>query len=160
MNSYVDADFLRLTVKDHVDAIHTYVLATHANAKFELLWPLDVNDPATRRLNRYINLPPDWETKTGSGFETFLIEGFQSAGIDSNLDRVRWMSGYPFEVLSWPRADCRYLMGLFNAGWPWERDYLAARRSRVPVIKIWAYDHLCLFGRGVPLPFAERVFRY
>ncbi len=70
------------------------------------------------------------------------------------------MAGYPFEVLSWPRADCRYLMGLFNAGWPWERDCLTGRRSIVPLTKIWAYDHLCLFGRGVPLPLAERVFRY
>jgi len=50
-----------------------------------------------------------------------------------------------------PGPDCRYLMGLFNAGWPWERDYLIARRARNPLIKIWAYDHLCLFGRSVPL---------
>ena len=159
VNGYVDADFLRQTVKDHVDAIRNYVLATHPNAKFELLCPLDVNDPAARRLNRYINLPVDWETKSGSGFETFLIEGFQFGGIDRNLDKVRWMAGYPFEVLSWPRADCRYLMGLFNAGWPLERDYLAARRSRVPVVKIWAYDHLCLFRRGVSIRSEKRFFR-
>jgi hypothetical protein len=102
VNGYVDANFLRQTVKDHVEAIRSHVLATHPNAKFELLWPLDVNDPATRRLNRYINLPVDWETKAGSGFDTFLIEGFQFAGIDRNLAKVRWMAGYPFEVLSWP----------------------------------------------------------
>ena len=89
-----------------------------------------------------------------------LADSDQDAGIDRNLDKVRTMAGYPFEVLSWPRMDCRYLMGLFNAGWPWERDYLAGRRSRVPVVKIWAYDHLCLFDRGVPLPLAERFFRY
>jgi hypothetical protein len=65
-----------------------------------------VNDPATRCLKRYINLPVEWETKVGSGFDTFLIEGFQFAGIDRNLDKVRWVAGYPFEVLSWPRADC------------------------------------------------------
>ncbi len=159
VNGYVDANFLRETVKDHVDAIRSSVLATHPNAKFELLWPLDVNDPATRRLNRYINLPVEWESRADSGFDTFLIEGFQFAGIDRNLDKVRWMAGYPFEVLSWSRADCRYLMGLFNAGWPWERDYLAGRRSRVAVIKIWAYDHLCLFGRGVPIPRERRSFR-
>ena len=52
------------------------------------------------------------------------------------------MAGYPFEALSWPRSDCRYLMGLFNAGWLWERDYLASRRSMVPLVKIWAYDHV------------------
>ena len=67
------------------------------------------------------------------------------------------MAGYPFEVLSWPRADCRYLMGIFKGGWPWSRDYLLGRRSRVPLIKIWAYDHLCLFGRGVPLPSNDRT---
>jgi hypothetical protein len=157
VNAYVDANFLRQTVKDHVDAIRTYVLASHPNAKFELLWPLDVNDPLPRRLHRYINLPVEWETKPGSGFDTFIIEGFQFAGIDRNLDKVRWMAGYPFEVFSWHRADCRYLMGLFNAGWPWERDYLLARRSLTPLVKIWAYDHLCLFGNGLPIPTENRA---
>lgn len=147
VNGYVDADFLRQTVKDHVDGIRSYVLATHPNASFELLWPLDVNDPSTRRLNRYINLPVEWETKSGSGFETFLIEGFQYAGLDRNLDKVRWMAAYPFEVLSWPRSARRYLMGNFNPGWPFARDYLTARRTLVPLLKIWAYDHLCLYAR-------------
>ncbi len=159
VNGYVDANFLRQTVKDHVDAVRSYVLAAHPNASFELLWPLDVNDPNTRRLNRYINLPLEWETKAGSGFDTFLIEGFQFAGLDRNLDKVRWMAGYPFAVLSWPRADCRYLMGIFNTGWPFARDYLTARRTLVPVIKIWAYDHLCLYGRTLPLPAEARFHR-
>jgi hypothetical protein len=159
VNGYVDANFLRQTVKDHVDAIRSYVLASHPNASFELLWPLDVNDPATRRLNRYINLPTEWETQSGSGFETFLIEGFQFAGIDRNLDKVRWMAGYPFEVLSWPRSASRYLAGNFNAGWPFERDYLTARRTLVPLIKLWAYDHLCLYARRLPLPTESRSHR-
>jgi len=159
VNGYVDADFLRQTVKDHVDAIRTYVLAAHGSASFELLWPLDVNDPNTRRLNRYINLPLEWETQPGSGFDTFLIEGFQYAGVDRDLDKVRWMSGYPFEVLSWPRAACRYLMGNFYAGWPFARDYLTARRTLVPLIKIWAYDHLCLYARRLPVPAESRSHR-
>ena len=50
------------------------------------------------------------------GFDTFMIEGFQFAGVGRSLDKVRWKTGYPFEVLSWSGADCRYLMGLFNAG--------------------------------------------
>jgi hypothetical protein len=160
VNGHVDADFLRQTVKDHVDAFRSYVLATHPSAKFELLWPLDVNDPDTRQLNRYINLPIEWETKVGSGFDTFLIEGFQYAGIERNLNRVRWMAGYPFEVLAWPRTDCRYLMGHFNAGWPWQRDYFAGKRSRVPMVKLWAYDHICLYGRALPLVSESRTHRW
>jgi hypothetical protein len=152
VNGHVDADFLRQTVRVHVAAIQTYVLASHPNAKFEILWPLDVNDPNTRQLNRYINLPIEWETRIGSGFDRFLIEGFQYSGIERNLDKVRWMAGYPFEVLTWPREHCNYLMGNFNAGWPWQSDYLAARRGRVPLVKLWAHDHLCLFSRDLPLP--------
>ncbi|MCZ2154755.1 MAG: hypothetical protein LC114_12780, partial [Bryobacterales bacterium] len=117
----------------------------------EILWPLDVNDPDTRQLSRYINLPTEWTSKATSGFDTFMIEGFQYAGLDRNIDNVRAMAAYPFDVLSWPRADCRYLMGHFNAGWPWQRDYLAARRARSSLVKLWAYDHLCLFSRDLPL---------
>lgn len=152
VNGYADANFLRQTVKDHVVAIRAHVLATHPNAQFELLWLLDVNDPATCRLNRHINLPLEWETKSGSGFETFMIEGFQFAGIERNLDKIRWVAACPFEVLNWPRADCRYLMGHFNAGWPGQRDYLADQRLRLPMVKLWAYDHLCLFSGQLALP--------
>ena len=159
VNSHVDADFLRQTLRDHVAAVQAYVLASHSNAMFELLWPLDVNDPSTRQLNRYINLPTEWENRTGSGFDTFTIEGFQYAGIERNLDKVRWMAGYPFDVLAWPREQCRYLMGNFNAGWPWHRDYLAARRGRVPAVKLWAYDHICLFARVLPLANEARLHR-
>ena len=159
VNGYVDANFLRQTAKDHVDAIRPYVLASHPNASFELLSPLDVNDPATRRLNRYINLPLERETQSGSGLDTFLIEGFQFAGVERNLDKVRWLAGYPFEVLAWPRSACRYLMGHFNPGWPFARDYLTARRTLVPLIKLWAYDHLCLFARSLPLLSEPRSHR-
>lgn len=82
VNGHVDADFLHQTVRDHVAVIRSHVLASHPNAKFEILWPLYVNDPNTRQLNRYINLPTEWETRTGSGFDTFMIEGFQYAGIE------------------------------------------------------------------------------
>jgi hypothetical protein len=36
---------------------------------------MDVNDPDYCRLLRYINLPPQWIEDSGSGFDTFLIEG-------------------------------------------------------------------------------------
>ena len=48
-------------------------------------------------------------------------------------------------------------MGHFNAGWPWQRDYLAARRERIPVVKLWAYDHLCLYGRALPMGWEVRT---
>src|SRR5208337_329006 len=77
VNSYADANFLRARLKAYVDAIRNYVLASYPAAVFELLWPMDVNDPDTCRLTRYINLPAEWQARAGSGFDTFMSEGFQ-----------------------------------------------------------------------------------
>lgn len=156
VNSYADANFLRARLKNYVDGIRTYVLATYSGALFEILWPLDVNDPDTRRLNHYVNLPTEWTARASSGFDTFMVEGFQYAGVDHNIDKAQRCAGYPFTELAWDRAHCRYLFGMYYAGWPWGREYLAARSTAVPMEKIWAYDHLCLFGWTLPLPTEAR----
>jgi hypothetical protein len=98
VNGHFDADFLRQTIRDHVAAIRTHVLASHPTAKFEILWPLDVNDPNTRQPNCNINFPEERTSKPTSGFDTFMIEGFQYAGLDRNIDKVRAMAAYPFET--------------------------------------------------------------
>ena len=99
-----------------------------------------------------MNLPPAWKSRAGSGFDTFLCEGFQYGGIDFNLDKAQTCAGYPFTALSWDRAHCRYLMGWYYPAWPWAREFQAAQRTAFPLIKFWAYDHMCLFGWPLPLP--------
>ncbi len=152
LNGYADANFLRSRLKSYVDAIRAFVLASYPATQFELLLPLDVNDPDIRRLNRYVNLPSEWEARASSGFDTILMEGFEYGGVDHDLDRAARCAAYPFAELGWDVAHCRYLMGLYYSGWPWQREYLAAKRTGVPVLKIWAYDHLGLFGWPLPLP--------
>ncbi len=95
------------------------------------------------------SLRPNW----------FRIEGFQFGRLDRDLDQIARMVRYPFEELAWPRADVKYLMGHFDSGWPWQRDYLHARRAQVPRINLWAYDHLCLFKRELPLAKESRLSR-
>jgi len=157
LNGFVDANFLRSRLASYVRGIHTYVAGRHPGVWFELLWPLDVNLPETKRLNWYVNLPPAWMQKTGSEFASFVCEGFQFGGIDRNVDEVARCAAYPFAELKWSSSDCGYLMGLFNPGWPWEREFLASRRQRPSVVKMWAYDQICLYGRGVPLPSESRT---
>jgi phage tail sheath gpL-like len=152
VNGYADANFLRARLGNYVAGIQSAVLAQTPSALFELLWPMDVNDPDRCRLLRYVNLPPAWQSRTGSGFDTVLCEGFQYAGVDHNLDTAKRCAAYPFAEFSWDRAHCRYLMGWYNLAWPWQREYQAAQRTGVPVIKFWAYDHLCLYGWPLPLP--------
>jgi hypothetical protein len=161
INSYADANFLRTRLYNYVAAIQSYVLSQVASAVFELLWPMDVNDPETRRLLRYINLPTQWTGRAGSGFDTLLIEGYQYPGIDHNLDKAVRCASYPWKELAWDEAHSRYLMGLFYATWPWLREFVKVNRLGLPAIKLWAYDHLCLFGWPVPLPTSDaRSFIY
>lgn len=152
VNSFADAIFLRNILRDYVAAIKSYVVGLHGSAKFELLWPLDVNFPATCRLMRYINLPTEWEDKSTSPFDTWITEGYQFGLLERDLDKCRQIAEYPFKQLTWPKADCRYLMGLFDQGWPWVGDFLGGKNSGVPVIKLWAWDHVCLYNRFYPLP--------
>jgi len=97
-----------------------------------------VNDPATRQLNRYINVSVEWKAKSGSGFDTFPVEGFQFAGIDRNLDRSAGWPATTSRSYTGPAPTAATSRALFNAGWPWEGDYLLGRLSRTPVIKTWA----------------------
>jgi hypothetical protein len=87
VNSYADANFLRTRLYNYVAAIQSYVLSQCASAAFELLWPMDVNGPDNCKLLRYINLPSQWMARSGSGFDAFLIEGYQYPGINHNLDQ-------------------------------------------------------------------------
>jgi len=146
VNAYADANFLRARLETYVDTVRTAVLAACPAAVFELLWPMDVNDPATAQLMRYVNLPAAWTARAGSGWDTFLVEGFQYGGVNHDVDRAKTCAGYPFTALTWDVAHCRYLMGLYYAAWPWRREYVAAVGTRVPLVKLWAYDHVCLFG--------------
>ena len=60
-----------------------------------------------------------------------------------------------------PSAQCRHPMGLYYGAWPWRREFVNASRLGLPSIKLWAYDHLCLFGWPFPLPATvDRSFIY
>lgn len=45
INGCADANFLRTHLFNYVAAIQSYVLSQVPSAVFELLWPMDVNDP-------------------------------------------------------------------------------------------------------------------
>src|SRR5471030_568577 len=61
VNGGVDTAWLAARLAWYVAAVRTYVAGRHAGAKFQVLWPLDVNLPETRRLNWAVNLPAAWK---------------------------------------------------------------------------------------------------
>jgi hypothetical protein len=159
INAYADADFLRARLGGYVAAVQAAVVAAVPSAVFEVLWPLDVNDPVTARLMRYVNLPAAWMARAGSGFDTFVAEGLSYCGASFDVDKGAACAKYAWTALGWDRAHCRYLMGWDVAVAPWQREYLAASRTGVPVVKMWAWDHLCLMGWALPMPRGARAGR-
>lgn len=161
VNAYADANLLRGMLKDHVDGIRAHVTAAHAGAKYELLWPHDVNNPTTKRLNRYLNLPAQWETKSGSGLDFLLMEALSYGAVDRNLNNAMLAVRFPYTApLSWDKADVGYLVPWFNGGCPWAREYLIAVNEQVNRVGFWANDHLHLMGWRLPLPVNRRRSRF
>jgi len=159
VNGYADAAFLAGQLKAYIDGIRTTVLAAQAGAKFELLWPLDVNEPDLERLNRYVNLPVEYEQKSGSGLDRLKMEALAFGAYERDLGKARRAARYPFEELAWSKDDVRYLMPWFNGGCPWAAEFLAAARESLPNVAFWAWDHLGLIGWPLPLPTERRLIQ-
>ena len=152
VNAGADVAFLRNRLRDYVAALRNHVLSSHANAKFELLWPYDVNHPQPvgmfslgGALNRAVNLPLEWEQKAGSGFDTMKMEALDFGAWSRNLDLSRTAIRFPLER-GWPQDSVRYLVPVFRPASAWEREYAIARAEGVPTINLWAYDHVCLYN--------------
>ena len=129
--------------------------------KFELLWPNDVNHPSQNQygiggqLNRYVNLPVEYQQKPGSGLDRLKIEAPSFGAQERNFTKARASMTLPSTApLSWPSSAVGYLIPWFNGGCPWDREWLAAIDASVnPAwIGFWAIDHLVLFGWPLPLP--------
>jgi hypothetical protein len=152
VNSSADAIFLRNRLRDHIAALRAHVLATHSNAKFELLYPYDVNHPTPAgvhqlggALNYFINFPEEYELKPGSGLDTLKMEALDFGAWTRSLDLSRTAIEFPI-ALGWPKDSIRYLVPVFRGGSAWEKEYLEAKGQGIPVINFWAFDHFNLYN--------------
>ncbi len=168
INSSADANFLAGRITTHVNAMIAAVLAAFAGAKFEVLWPYDVNYssvyatpdlpyPQGGRLNHAVNLPAAWHTKSGSGLDRFKVEGLSWGSFYRNGDIAQQTIEFPYRVLSWSQGDTKALCPWFNGGCPWVREYLFDVAVSTPSVNFWAFDHLILLSWPVqPLPLPKR----
>lgn len=163
VNTHADANFLRSRLKNYVDAVRAIVLGTYAGAKFELLWPYDVNYklpywrdaypyPQGGRLNRYVNLPSEFETKVGSGLDRMKVEALSWGSAYRSLELAKESATFAYDVVSWSKSDTRYLIPWFNGGCPWTLEYLFTVNESTPHINFWAFDQFCLLSWAMPLP--------
>ncbi len=158
VNGSADAMFLRNRLRDHVASLASYIRGKYPGAKVELLFPYDVNYPQPAgvnhlggRLLRYVNFPAEWEHKPTSGLDRIKMEGLDWGSASRDLNLVRDVMEFPIQ-LGWPEDSIRYMLPVFNGGCPWLSEYKLAVGLRVPVINLWAFDHVCIFNLRVAEP--------
>ncbi|MCC7153444.1 MAG: hypothetical protein IT161_02650 [Bryobacterales bacterium] len=153
-----DALFLRNRLRDYAASLRAHVAALYPGTKFEVLFPYDVNHPVPAgvhnlggRLNRFVNLPVEWESKPASGFDRFKLEALDFGAWSRNLDLSFQAIQFPVQ-LGWPRDSIRIMVPVFRGSYPWEQEITRARDLGLNAVNLWAFDHVCLYGWPLNAP--------
>jgi hypothetical protein len=136
--------FLPALIGQFTQTIMTFVRQSAPNAKFEVLYPPDVNNTP---LNRLINYPTTYWTP--ANLACLKTENFTYTG-DRNLDLARQSIQLP-EVLGFPPSQSSHLVGVSNYTTPWIREWNLARAAGMESVVLFALDQLCLIGYSLPV---------
>jgi hypothetical protein len=110
------------------------------------------------RLNRFINLPVEWQQKPSSGLDRIKAEALAFGTGMRSLDLAREAIEL-FPSLGWPLDSVRYLVPVFGQATPWTRELALVWGVGLNVANLWAFDHICLLNLEVPeRPLERRSF--
>jgi hypothetical protein len=141
--------FLPTLIGAFTNAIMAFVRQTHPDARFEVLYPPDVNDTP---LNRIINLPrSDW---TPASLNCLKTENFTYTG-DRNLNRAQQSIDLPAQ-LGFANSQSSHLVGIGEYTTPWNKERLAALGASLESVVLFALDQFCLIGYDLPLDGSAR----
>jgi hypothetical protein len=140
-----EVTFLQAVIGNFTAAIMDYVRATYATARFEVLYPLDVNQTD---FNRAINYPASqW---TAATLDCLKTEGFGFT-LQRNLDKSEQallLNGFP----TFPASQRSHLVGVGDATTAWVKEAQSARGKGFESVVLFALDQMCLIGYTLPLP--------
>ena len=147
-----ECTFLPGLIGAFTKAIREFVLATFPGARFEVLYPPDVNDTA---LNRAVNLPKnDW---TPANLACLKTENFTYTA-ERNLDLTRQSIQLPGQ-LGFPPLQSSHLVGISDYTTPWQKEQQIASGAKLESVVLFALDQFCLIGYNLPLARSSRWAR-
>jgi hypothetical protein len=144
-----EVEFLSGLLGDFTTAIMDHVRATTPGARFEVLYPFDVNDTA---FNRAINFPETaWTPATLTSLKT---EGLRyTFGKDLRRSEQQLAMGEPLGFEAKQRS---HLTGLGDHTAPWLKEARIAIAKGFENVVLFALDQFCLIGYELPLPRSGR----
>ena len=134
--------YLSGLIGEFTSAIAAYVRAEHPTARFEVLYPPDVNEAP---LNSAINLPAAWSP---ANLECFKTENFTYT-YARDLNKARESVNLPMQR-GFPSNRCAHLVGVSEYTTPWERESLLAKGENLESVVLFALDQYCLIGYRKP----------
>ena len=147
-----EAQFLAGLINTFTSTIMGFVRQTFSNAKFEVLYPPDVNDTP---LNGAVNLPSNWNPAT---LDCLKTENFTYTG-DRNLKLAKNSIVLPMQ-LGFPRTKSSHLVGITGYSTPWQKEARMSAAENLESIVLFALDQFCLMSCPVPLPPGARKAQY
>lgn len=110
-------------------------------------------------MNHHVSTPPIWKTQADAD-RRLKIEALSWGAFYRTTERAKTaMALWKGPAFSWPEQDTTYLLPWFNAGSPWEREYLLSLLHGPSHITFWALDHKRLLEwRDLPKPIRRSRF--
>ncbi len=141
--------FLPSLIGQFTDAVIAFVKAGYPSARFEVLYPTDVNNTP---LNRLVNYPVShW---TPAALQNLKTESFTFT-ITRHLDNAKMTVDYG-ATRGFPRTARSFLVGIGDPTTPWKKEVEFAMAENLESIVLFALDQYCLVGYSTPLPAAMR----
>ena len=137
--------YLPSVIGNFTSAVMSFVRNREPASRFEVLYPLDVNET---NFNKLINYPAAaWTSTTLAGLKT---EGF---GFTLARDLDKSEAGIDIgTALGFPVSQRSHLVGIGDSATAWLKEAQLAQGKGFESVVLFALDQFCLIGYQVPLP--------
>jgi hypothetical protein len=155
-----EASLLQKLLGEFTAGIRTALRAAYPSARYEILYPGDVNSSAIYPFNAAVNLPvSDW---TPQNLTCFKTEGLAFAlppssgqlmpgrSLDASLSCLQIAAS-----LGFPVAQRSHLVGISDAMTAWNKEVDLAVAEGMESVVLFALDQYCLIGYPLP-PFLDQ----
>jgi hypothetical protein len=136
------AGFLQSLLGNYTSTIRTALKSAYQTARYEVLYPPDVND---RAFNRVVNFPnADWTPANLTCLKTESFSYTSARSLNASLNAMQTSANAGF-----PCTQRSHLVGIGDATTPWRKEVDLAQAQGLESIVLFALDQFCLIGYAV-----------
>ncbi|HKW96961.1 MAG TPA: hypothetical protein VJN43_04465 [Bryobacteraceae bacterium] len=147
-----EAQFLSGLVGTFTNTIMAFVRQSYPNAKFEVLYPPDVNNTP---FNAAVNLPSSWNPAT---LDCLKTENFTYTG-GRNVNLAKTSITLPIDR-AFARNKSSHLVGITGYTTPWQKEARLSLAENLESVVLFALDQFCLMACPAPLAVGMRRSLY